>query len=69
MPKWKHGTAKNQWEAGMRRSAESRRCPKCQRKSALVRLPRTDEFLAMTYCRWNDCDYERHHPLTITVLR
>lgn len=32
----------------MRRSAESRRCPKCQRKSAL----RRDAEMRATYCRW-----------------
>lgn len=60
MPKFKHGTNKGQFEAAMKRSAEKRRCPKCDRKSALVRLPRTDEYVAVTYCRWDDCDYERH---------
>lgn len=62
MPKFKHGTSRNQFEAAMSRSAEKRRCPKCQRKSALVRLP-TDHDLGLagvTYCRWDDCDYERH---------
>ena len=48
------------FSASMRHSAESRRCPKCGRKSALVRLPRDDFYESMTYCRWNDCDYERH---------
>jgi hypothetical protein len=51
------------FSAAMTRSAEKRRCPKCQRKSALVRLPADYDrgFLAMTYCRWEDCAYERHH--------
>jgi len=46
----------------MRRSAESRRCPKCKRGSALRHIP-TDWDLglaSLTYCRWEDCDYERH---------
>ncbi len=62
MPKWKHGTAKNQFEAAMSRSAERRRCPKCQRKSALVRVPADDFYWGVTYCRWNDCDYRRDRP-------
>ena len=61
MPKFKHGTAKNQFRAAMRRSAEARRCPKCGRKSALVRLPADVFYMATTYCRWDDCDYQRHY--------
>lgn len=38
----------------MKRSAEARRCPTCKRKSALVRPPDGG-----TYCRWEDCSYER----------
>jgi hypothetical protein len=62
MPKFKHGTARNQFRAAMSRSAERRQCPKCNRKSALVRLPRDLDrgYASMTYCRWADCDYERH---------
>jgi hypothetical protein len=57
MPKWKHGTAKNQFEAAMRRSAERRRCPQCDRKSAMVRVE-SDPFIS-SYCRWDDCGYVR----------
>lgn len=41
----------------MKRSAESRRCPKCGRGSALKHF--SDEFSSGSYCRWGDCDYER----------
>lgn len=37
----------------MKRSAESRRCPKCNRKSALQRW--SDDFARGSACRW--CDY------------
>lgn len=47
----------------MRNSAERRRCPKCERKSALVRVP--DDTGSVTYCRWNDCDYERVYDRTV----
>lgn len=43
----------------MRRSAANRQCPKCGRKSALVRMPGQDIISA---CRWADrglCDYVR----------
>lgn len=36
-----------------RRSAALRQCPKCKRKSALVR----DVEWRMTACRWVDCGY------------
>lgn len=42
----------------MRRSAETRRCPKCGRGSALVRLVESRQ----TVCRWGikgKCDYGR----------
>jgi hypothetical protein len=39
----------------MRRMAESRRCPKCQRKMALRH--HSDEFGYGSYCRWEDCEY------------
>jgi hypothetical protein len=60
MPRFKHGTDRNQFEAAIRRSAESRRCPKCGRKSALKYLSGDEEYLAMTWCRWDDCDYVRY---------
>lgn len=41
----------------MRRSAESRRCPKCGRGSALKF--HSDEYGFGSYCRWPDCGYER----------
>ena len=37
----------------MQRSASARRCPKCGRKSALVRQPEW----RMTVCRWDGCGY------------
>lgn len=39
----------------MRRSAESRQCPECGRKSALAHY--SDEFCYGTYCRWDDCGF------------
>lgn len=45
--------------AAMSRSAERRRCPKCQRKSAIVRLSIVDDEFVAAYCRWDDCDYAR----------
>lgn len=41
----------------MQRSAEKRRCPKCGRGSALKH--HSDEYSYGSYCRWEDCDYER----------
>jgi ribosomal protein S27AE len=38
------------FSSAMQRSAERRRCPNCDRKSALVRAEDA------TYCRW-DCGY------------
>lgn len=57
------GKRTSAFRAAMSRSAEKRRCPACGRKSALVRLPYDPDrgLLAVTYCRWEDCDYERHH--------
>jgi hypothetical protein len=43
----------------MQNSAERRRCPKCNRKSALQW--HSDEYGFGNYCRWEDCDYERIH--------
>ena len=43
--------------AAMRRSAERRRCPECDRKSALSRYDEDDGF--GWYCRWDDCGYDR----------
>lgn len=60
MPKFKHGTARNQFEAAMKRSAESRQCPKCGRKSAIKRLPADDRYESVRWCRWDDCDYIKH---------
>lgn len=48
------------FRAAMSRSAEKRRCPKCQRKSALVRVPGDEFYRGVTYCRWEDCDYVKH---------
>jgi ribosomal protein S27AE len=42
------------------RSAESRKCPNCGRKSALKF--HSDDFGFGSYCRWDDCDYERITP-------
>jgi len=47
----------------MKRSAASRQCPKCGRKSAMVRIKpedRYDEFVPYAYCRWEDCGYEAY---------
>lgn len=41
------------------RSAENRRCPKCNRKSALKFI--SDEYAFGHVCRWADCDYEHLH--------
>ena len=38
------------------RSAASRQCPKCGRKSALRH--HSDDFSFGTACRWPDCGYE-----------
>lgn len=38
------------------RSAESRQCPKCGRKSALKHYSLPDMF--GTACRWDDCGFE-----------
>lgn len=42
--------------AAQQRSAQRRQCPKCGRKSALVRF--SDDEAFGRYCRWDDCDYE-----------
>lgn len=39
-----------------RNSAAKRQCPKCGRKSALIRY--SDELMFGTACRWPDCGYE-----------
>ncbi len=45
------------FRSAQKRSAEHRRCPKCDRKSAIVR--HVDEgFGVARWCRWADCDYE-----------
>lgn len=46
--------SKNFSEA-MKRSAENRRCPECDRKSALCRV--YEDGVGLTYCRW--CGYQR----------
>jgi hypothetical protein len=38
------------------RSATSRQCPKCKRKSALVDY--SDDLMFGRACRWADCTYE-----------
>ncbi|WP_280448430.1 hypothetical protein [Nocardia brasiliensis] len=47
----------------MQRNAESRRCPKCNRKSALKF--HSDEHGFGSYCRWDDCDYDRIRPRSV----
>lgn len=37
----------------MKRSAESRQCPKCRRKSALIREVDTEAGTIITICRWS----------------
>jgi hypothetical protein len=49
----RHGTQK-----AMRKSASDRQCPKCQRKSAL-KYHSFGDGTSVTYCRWQDCEYER----------
>jgi hypothetical protein len=47
----------------MSRSAASRQCPKCNRKSALKFL--SDEYQSGSYCRWTPegkCDYDNVKP-------
>lgn len=39
----------------MQRSAEHRKCPQCNRKSALCHV--YEDGIGLTYCRW--CGYER----------
>ena len=46
--------------AVMKRRAEAKRCPKCQRKSAMVRSKITGDdygFLSVAVCRW--CGHEK----------
>lgn len=43
------------FSAAMRRSAERRRCPQCDRKSALSRVYDPWTSTSVTSCRW--CDY------------
>ena len=43
----------------MARSAEKRRCPKCGRKSALVRVDYEVDPFIRAYCRWDDCGYAK----------
>lgn len=42
--------------AAMERSAASRQCPKCGRKSALKHY--SDDVMFGSACRWPDCGYE-----------
>ena len=46
--------------AAMKQSAEKRRCPNCERKSAIVRF--TDDFGNGGWCRWPDCGYDYYRP-------
>ena len=46
-------------QAAMKRRAESTRCPKCSRKSALVRVRNSLGIIEVVVCRWTDCNYER----------
>jgi hypothetical protein len=50
-----HGVS-NSALAAARRSAERRKCPKCERKSALRSV--SNDFAFGTACRWSDCGYE-----------
>lgn len=51
-----HG-ASDQATAAATRSAARRQCPKCGRKSALVRV--SDDTATAQACRWLDCGYTR----------
>lgn len=55
------GGPRNYWisnvSAGMKRSAEARRCPKCKRGAALKRDANV-AIGSVTYCRWPECGYE-----------
>jgi len=46
--------------AAMRRSAASRQCPKCKRKSALKFVSDADGFGSI--CRWEGCDGGTYKP-------
>ena len=48
------------FSASMRHSAESRRCPHCNRKSAMSRV--YNEYVSASVCRW--CGYARGRDLT-----
>ena len=51
----RHRTATS---AAMKRMAAARKCPKCNRKSALKKLYIEGVGLLIT-CRWHDCNFER----------
>ena len=60
----------------MRRSAESRQCPQCGRKSAMVRF--SEDWAYGRQCRWDDCRYgewtdrdsgERHVSLGVRKVK
>lgn len=45
---------------GMRRWAENHKCPKCERKGAMVRVELFDGFgSAVRVCKWKDCGFSR----------
>jgi ribosomal protein S14 len=50
----------------MKRIAEARRCPKCGRKSAIVREFDEVLFCVVSYCRWKDCNWSRLPPSSTT---
>jgi hypothetical protein len=50
----RHATANT--VTAMKRSAKTRQCPKCGRKSALKFV--SDEWMFASACRWRDCGYE-----------
>lgn len=56
------GYEKTAWKSnvsrGMRRSAETRRCPKCGRGAAL-KVDRNPALGSVILCRWKDCGYEK----------
>jgi hypothetical protein len=60
------GSGKRRNTGSQKRSADARRCPKCERSAALVRLQPPSWSLGWqsgdvtTVCRW--CDYTRTKP-------
>jgi hypothetical protein len=56
------GGPRNYWignvSDGMKRSAETRRCPKCGRGASL-KSSRVPGLPTVIFCRWKDCGYEK----------